>query len=116
MRLAQNKVAQFQIGVDCPCRADTNDVVYTVKVVQLVAVNADGRYAHATCHDGNALTLVSARVTLHATHVVDKHGVGEVVFGNVFGAERIARHKHGRRKIACFCGDVWGRYWHSVPP
>ena len=45
----------------------------------------------------------------------DYSNMGDI-FSDIFGAERIARHKHGRRKIACLCGDVWGRYWHSVPP
>ncbi len=94
------------------CGADADNVVNIVEVEQLPAVNADGRYTHAGCHNGNGNSLVGAGIALNTAYVIHEDGVLNVIFGNELGSQRIAGHKHGFCKCALRGIDVRGGNRH----
>ena len=99
----------MQRRVDRAGGTDADDPLHAEDVEQLVGIDADGRHAHAAGHDGYALALKIARIALHAAHVVHQLPIGQVRFGNEFGAQRIARHEHGAGKILRRAGNVGGQ-------
>ena len=96
--LADDQVIQVDVILDGAGGANTDDVLHTEEVEQLVAIDADGGHTHAGSHDGHLHALIVAGVTLHATNIVHQHGVLQEIFSDEFSTQRIAGHQHGLTK------------------
>ena len=107
--LSGDDVPHAHVPADGSGRADPHNGFHAVKAEQLVRVNGHGGHAHAAGHDGNALALVQPGVSLHAAHVVDQPRVGQQALRDEPGAERVAGHQDGGRKIARHGADMGRR-------
>ena len=96
--LGEDEVHDVDVVLQGPGRADADDVLHIVGRVQLPAVDADGRHAHAGGHHAHRHVLPFAGVALYAAHVVDEHGVGQEILGDVLRAQGVAGHEDGLGK------------------
>ena len=99
-------VHEVQVVRERTGRADTDNVVDIVEVVQLPAVDADRRDAHTGGHHGHGHALPRAGVTLHAADVVDEHGIFQKGLGDELRAQRVAGHEHGLGDVSGFGCDM----------
>lgn len=103
-----DEVAHVEVLLDGAGGAHADDGLHVVEVVQLVGVDAYRGAAHAVAHDADAAAAQHAGVAQHAAHLVEEHGVLQVVLGHEFHAQRIARHNDGLGNLAAPCANVWG--------
>lgn len=103
-----DEVAHVEVLLDGACGAHADDGLHVVEVEELVGVDADGGAAHAVAHDADAAAVAHAGVAQHAAHLVEEHGVLQVVLGHKLDAQRVASHDDGVRNLAFPCADVWG--------
>ena len=99
-------VHEVQVVRERTGRADADDVVDIVEVVQLPAVDADRRDAHAGGHHGHGHALPRAGVALHAADVVDEHGIFQKGLGDELRAQRVTGHEHGLGDVSGFGCDM----------
>ena len=106
--LTDDDVAELYVVCKTAGRADTDDILYTEEVVELIGIDTDRGHTHTARHyrDGNA--LVSAGVTLNSAHVVNESGILEEGLGYEFRTERISGHKNCLCKIGRCCLNVRG--------
>ena len=93
--LSQHQIIHMDVLLNGACGADTDDVLHTEEVKQLVGIDADGGHTHAGGHDGDFDTLVVAGVAVDTTDIVYKNRVFKEVFCNKPGAQGIAGHQNG---------------------
>ena len=106
-------VHQLQIVGERTGRADADDVVNIVEIVQLPAVDADRRDAHAGGHHGHGHALPRAGVALHAADVIDEHGIFKEGLGDELRAQRVAGHEHGLGDLTGFGFNMRRRNRHK---
>ena len=98
----------MQVGVDAAGTAHADDGLHVVEVIKLVGVDANAGDAHAVAHHADALAIVGAGETQHATHIVKLNRVLEEVLGHELGAQGVASHDDGLGYFAILCPDVGG--------
>ena len=96
----------MEIRVERTARADADDALDSVKVEKLVGIYSYRRLTHSGRHDRHALTFIVSRIALNTPDVVHKSRVFKKVFGDKFGSQRIAGHKHRLREIPFFCRNM----------
>ena len=95
-------------AVDGAAAADADDVFDVVFGEEFVGVDGDGGDAHAAAHHGDGEVFLAAGEAEHVADGVDLAEIFEEVFGDVFGAERVAGHEDGGGEVAGVGFDVGG--------
>ena len=94
-------------------RADADDVVHIVELVQLVGVDADGGHSHAAAHHTDGAALIGAGKAQHSTDTGDLADILEEGIRDELCPQRIAGHQDGLCEIAFFSADVGCCHNHS---
>ena len=90
----------MQIGAHGPGGAHADDIFHAIEIEKLIGIDADGGHAHAGGHDGDPFAVIGAGIALHAPDIIDQPGVGQEIFRNEFGSQRVAGHQHRGGEIA----------------
>ena len=112
--LTGDDIHKLKIVAQRTGRAYADDIINIIEIVQLPAVDTDGRNAHAACHNGHGNALPCAGVTLNAADIVHEYGILKEGFCYEFGSERIAGHEHRFCDILFFCRYVRSGNRHFV--
>ena len=91
---SDHEIAQAQSVRQGACRADADDRIDAVEVIQFIRIDPHGRHPHAGRHHRHALPAVRARIALNAADVADQLRMFQIVFRNKTRTHRIARHQH----------------------
>ena len=113
--LGENHIQKFQIVLQAACRTDTDNIIYIIFFVELPAVDADGRDAHAGGHDGDGDVLPGAGNAHDATDVVDQSAMFQKCFSNKLRTAGIAGHENGFRDAIDRC-FIMGSGHKIIPP
>ncbi len=103
---ADHHVAQFDVFAHCAAGANADDFLNAEIGDQLFGVDRAGRDTHPVAHYGDFAAFIGAGEAQHAAHVIHFTHVFEEGFGNVLGAQRVARHQNYVSEIAHFCVNV----------
>ena len=113
--LGENHIQKLQIVLQAACRTDTDNIIYIIFFVELPAVDADGRDAHAGGHDGDGDVLPGASDAHDAAYIVDQGAMFQKCFSNKLRTAGIAGHENGFRDAIDRCFIMGGRH-RSNPP
>ena len=112
--LSQDKVTDVKVLAVCPGRANTNDGLDIVEIIQLVSIYTDGRDTHAVAHHADLLALESTGKAQHAADIVKLYYILKKIFCHELGAQRVTGHDHRRGNLAVLRTDVRSRYFSHI--
>ena len=90
--LCNDDVIQIDVILNRAGRTDTDDILYTISVKQLVRVDANGRHTHSGGHHRYTNPFVVAGISLNTPDVIHQYSVIQKVFSYEFGAQGITWH------------------------
>ena len=112
---SQNHISYIHMILKGSCGPNANDLIYIIKMKQLIAVNTHGRHSHSGSHNRNLLSMISSCIAQHVSHCIKADRSFQISFCNIFCPQRISRHQNSPGNISFLRGIMRCWYTHSYP-